>query len=411
MNQPAWHESLLSRQPILNTQEDLVGYELMLQPAFRSRDSSRAATLVCAAYAELGVRGALGQATAFLPVDLGLLNDDAIEALPPDAVVLELDFDGAPDERTLERCRALRERRYSLALNGYAGLDERSSPLLAILDIIRIDIRGYDEKALSELACPLVKLPLKLLADGVESREVMESCKAIGFQLFQGHYFARPEVVSGRRLSASQAGLIQLINLTGRDAETKQIEECIKREPALAVNLLSIVNSVGYGAYRNISSLRHAITMLGRRQLQRWLQLLLMTPSGKTPDVSRSPLLQVAALRGRMMEMLIEHRRPGDRVLADQAFITGIMSMMPAALGIPMNEILEQISLETEVKEALLTHTGDLGQTLALLECFDAEDVQGCDRLLGELSCPGFDRGTLNVCLMESLRWVNGGDN
>ncbi len=109
--------------------------------------------------------------------------------------------------------------------------------------------------------------------------------------------------------------------------------------------------------------------------------------------------------------MLIEHRRPGDRVLADQAFITRIMSMMPAALGIPMNEILEQISLETEVKEALLTHTGDLGQTLALLECFDAEDVQGCDRLLGELSCPGFDRGTLNVCLMESLRWVNGGDN
>ena len=222
MNQPALHESLLSRQPILNTQEDLVGYELMLQPAFRSRDSSRAATLVCAAYAELGVRSALGQATAFLPVDLGFLNDDAIEALPPDSVVLELDFDGAPDEPTLERCRAMRERRYSLALNGYAGLDERSSPLLAMLDIIRIDIRGYDQKALSELASPLVKLPLKLLADGVESREVMERCKAIGFQLFQGHYFARPEVVSGRRLSASQAGLIQLINLTGRDAETKK---------------------------------------------------------------------------------------------------------------------------------------------------------------------------------------------
>ena len=150
--------------------------------------------------------------------------------------------------------------------------------------------------------------------------------------------------------------------------------------------------------------------MLGRRQLQRWLQLLLMTPGGRNPDASRSPLLQVAALRGRMMEMLIEHSHPKERVLADQGFITGIMSMMPVALGMPMNEIFEQISLETEVMEALNSHSGDLGRMLALLERFDAEDAPGCDRLLGELSCDGLDLTLLNVCLMESLRWINGGD-
>lgn len=410
MSEASVHESLLSRQPILNSQEDLVGYELTLQPMQGEENNARAATLVCAAYAELGVRSALGQATAFLPVDLDFLHGDAIEALPPESVVLELSFDGAPDEQTLERCRTLRERRYSLALTDYAGLDARSAPLLVMLDIIRIDIRHHDEKALQELASPLVRLPLQLLAQGVDSREVMERCKAIGFRLFQGHYFARPEIVSGRRLSASQTALIQLINLTSRDAETKMIEESIKREPALAVNLLSIVNSVGYGAARSISSLRHAITMLGRRQLQRWLQLLLMTPGGKTPDASRSPLLQVAALRGRMIEMLIEHCHPKDRVLADQGFITGIMSMMPAALGMPMSEIFEQILLETEVMEALISHSGDLGRMLALLERFDAEDAPGCDRLLGELSCDGLDLNLLNACLMESLRWINGGD-
>ena len=197
-------------------------------------EGSRAATLVCAAYAELGVRTALGQATAFLPVDLDFLHGDAIEALPPESVVLELSFDEVPDERTIERCRALRERRYSLALSNYLGLDERSAQLLVMLDVIRIDTRGRDENMLRDLATPLVRLPLQLLAHGIDSREMMERCKAIGFSLFQGYYFARPEIVSGRRLSPSQAALIQLINLTSRDAETKMIEESFKREPALA---------------------------------------------------------------------------------------------------------------------------------------------------------------------------------
>ena len=409
-SESASNEALLSRQPVLNLQQELVGYELTLLPAMPVQENSSTAMLVCAAYAELGIQTALGQSKAFLPADLAFLHDDLIEALPPDAVVIELDFADAPDERTLQRCRALRERRYALALNDYRGLDKRSSPLLSMLDVIRIDIRQFDDAALRQLASPLVKLPLKLLAVGVETREAMERCRDIGFQLFQGHYFARPEIVSGRRLSASQASLIQLINLAGRDADTIAIEEGIKREPALAINLLRIVNSVGQGLARRITSLRHAITMLGRRQLQRWLQLLLMTPAGKTADASRSPLLQVAAVRGRMMEMLIEHSHPRDRKLADQAFITGIMSMMPAALGLPMSEIFEQIALETEVMNALATHDGALGKTLELLECFDAEDSAGCDALIAKQPALNLNRARLNSCLTESLRWVNGSD-
>jgi len=412
MSDSAIHEALLSRQPVLDLQQELVGYELTLQAPTDANntlahDSSRAATLVCAVYAELGIRSALGRSKAFLRVDLDFFHGDAIEALPADAVVLELVLDAAPDERTLERCRALRDRHFSLALGSYAGLDERSRPVLTLLDVVKIDIRQCDDATLGALAGPLTRLPLKLLAQGVDTQEDMERSKKAGFQLFQGYYFARPEIVSGRRLSPSQASLIQLINLAGRDSDTAKIEKAFKHEPALAVNLLRIVNSVGYGLTRRVGSLRHAITLLGRRQLQRWLQLLLMTPPGKAPDVNRSPLLQVAVLRGRMMEILIGYSHPRDHTLADQAFITGIMSMMPAALGLPMNEILEQISLEPEVTEALTAHAGTLGQTFALLECFDADDGQGCDLLLAQLHATGLDRRALNTCLAESLRWVN----
>ena len=414
MSQLGLNETYLHRQPILDLQQELIGYELQLQKAGDDtparHNGADAALLICAAYAELGIRSALGRHKAFLRVDPDFLHDDVIEALPSENVVLQLSLDGPPDERTLERCRALRDRRYSLALANYAGLDERSLPLLNMVDFIKIDIRSKDAKQLLELAGPLARLPLKLLAQGVETREDFALCRDSGFQLFQGRHFARPEIVSGRRLSASQIVIIQLINLAARDADPGTIEEGLKHDPALAVNLLSIVNSVAYNFSRRIGSLRQAITVLGRRQLQRWLQLLLMTPAGKQPDASRTALLQVAALRGRMLEMLVSQLRPHDTKLADQAFITGIMSMMPAALGLPMNEIFEQIALEQEIVAALQSYQGMIGKMLALIECYDAEDAEGCDQILGGFPGTGLDRKMLNTCLMESLRWINGSE-
>ena len=415
MNTHDFSQFLLSRQPILDQQETLVGYALSLQAASDSpeevHEQARTAALVCAAYAEFGLRSALGKSTAFIPADLDFIHGDAVEALPPEAVVLELSFDDAPDKATLERCRSLRERRYSFALGDYRGLDARSIPLLTLIDTVKIDTQRFDDAQLAELTGSLARLPIRLMAAGVDTLDRMKYCRLLKFHFLQGQYFARPELVSGRRLTASQASLIRLINLVAHDAETARIEEGIKREPALTVNLLRIVNSVGYGLTRRITSLRHAITILGRRQLQRWMQLLLMAPPGKSKHITRSPLLQIAALRGRMMELLAASIQPHDSRLAEQAFITGIMSMMPAALGLPMREIFEQILLEPEIVEAFSSASEPLGMTLALLECFDAEDVAGCDRLLTAFATPGLDRWRLNTFLVESLRWVNGSES
>ena len=415
MAEPFLNDAFLTRQPIVDRHEQLIGYELQFRSSAdlqKTNDRrSGAAALVCAAYAELGVRSALGSNRAFICVDTDFLHDDAIELLPADGVIIELSLDAIPDELTLTRCRVLRQRGYSLALANYTGLDKRSTPLLALLDMIKIEVADCPEDTLNNLAGSLLRLPLKLIAQGVNSREQFERCNKIGFQLFQGKFFTEPKIISGRRLSATHSGLIRLINLAGRDADTEVIEQAFKHEPALTLNLLRIVNSVGLSGNRfgqKISSLRHAITLLGRRQLQRWLQLLLMTPGGNTSDLSRSPLLQVAALRGRMMELLIDRCHPRDRKLADLAFITGIMTMMPVALGLPMNEILEQITLEPEVMQALCSGEGPLGRTLALLECFDGEDTAGCDTLLEHLGEQDIDRSTLNTCLTDALRWVNG---
>lgn len=417
MNALSHDEIYLNRQPILDARQDLIGYELTLLDGQRETaggSPANDATLVCSTYSELGVRGALGRHKAFLRIDPKFLHDDAICALPTDGVVIQLILEEkqAPAGAVLERCRALRRRRYSLGLINYRGLDETSSPLLALVDFVKIGAHGKDARQLTALTEPLARRPLKLLAHGVDAPEDFARCRDSGFQFFQGNFFAHSEIVSRRRLTASQATLIDLINLVARDdAVPARIEEHVKRDAALADKLLAIINSIAYGLPRQIGSVHQAVHVLERRQLKRWLYLLLMTPAGKAPDAGRTPLLQAAALRARMMEMLLIHLQPGDAELAGQAFIAGLMSMMPAALGLPMDEILELVALDREITVALQSRRGLLGAMLTLIECYDAGDADGCDLILAGFVHIGLDRTQLNACLVDALRWINASEN
>ena len=399
-------ELLLGRQPIIDLKQELIGYELFFRthgPAPRTGRINATAAVVCSAFGELGIASALGPNRAFINADAEFLQDDALELLPAHAVVFELDIHEVPDEALLARCRTLRERGYTLALCNYRGLDAISTPLLPLVNIVKIDLRQTPIDDLEHLAGSLARLPLKLLAEKVETREEMERCREAGFHMFQGFYFAQPTIVSGRQLSSSQLGLIRLINLVARDADTVELEENFKREPGLTVNLLRLVNSVGTGLGRRVDSLRQAVTILGRRQLTRWLQLLLMASPADGSAPERNPLLQLAALRGRLMELMVG--RTGAAKLGDAAFLTGIMSLMPAALGLPMNEILAQIAVGDDVSGALLEHEGQLGKLLRLVECFDADDAADCDTQLAQID--GLDREALTEILTEALAWIH----
>lgn len=411
------HQLFVGRQPILDLRQEMAGYELLFRqngvaaaqhaPLPDERHSATA-TVVCAAFAELGLASALGRQRAFINADANFLHDDALELLPARAVVLELNLEDEPDAALLDRCRALRERGYTLALSDYTGLDARSAALLPLVEIVKIDIQRHTPVALAALAGGLARLPLQLLAQRVETLEQMQICRHAGFHLFQGYYFAQPALISGRKLSASQLGLIRLINLVARDADASELEEAFKHEPGLTVNLLRLVNAVGVGLGRRVGSLRQAVAILGRRQLMRWLQLLLMASpeNGSAPE--RTPLLQLAALRGRLLELLAARCRPQQNSLGDEAFLVGIMSLVPVALGLPMAEILTQIAVADAVRAALLEHDGDLGRLLALVEHFDANDSAACDAVLAESDCLG--REDLSSALAEALAWIHGGE-
>jgi c-di-GMP-related signal transduction protein len=402
-------EVLLGRQPIVNDHLELVGYELLFRDPENFRhavvaDQAHAtATVITHAFSQFSIASALGSYQGYINVDKDFLNDDAIELLPPDKVVLEVLEHGEITPEVVARCRELKARGYTLALDDFVHLSEVARPLLALVSVVKVDLAQVAEADLKGLVEQLRGLPVRLLAEKVETREQMERCRALGFDLFQGYFFAKPVVITGRKLSPSQATLMRLLNLLAEDAANEAVEAAFKLEPALTLNLLRLTNSVAIGARNRISSIRSAITILGRRQLQRWLQLLLYADSD-APAVGHNPMLMLAATRGRFMELIALRLHPADRALADLAFMTGIMSLMPAVFGMAMEDILEQLAVVAEVKRALLEHAGEVGVLLSLAESSESSTMEGVAELMDQL--PQLTATTLNACLAEALVWV-----
>jgi EAL and modified HD-GYP domain-containing signal transduction protein len=279
---------------------------------------------------------------------------------------------------------------------------------LKVAEIIKTDISRTDPECLKRLVPALKPLRKTLLAEKVESDRVMRLCRDLGFDLFQGYYFARPAVTEGKRqMKSSETALLRLLGLISQDADTAEIEAVFKQEPALTISLLRLTNSAGSGLTTRITSLRHAITLLGRRQLLRWLQLLLYSgASSSAPTVN--PLLQLAATRGRLMELLVDHTREvrqQGRELIDQAFMVGILSLMPTMLGTEAKETLAQLPLATPVLAALGEYKGVLGDLLTLVEALEDDARERAAGVLQRL--PDIDTACANACLAHALNWAN----
>src|SRR5262249_39307308 len=159
----------------------------------------------------------------------------------------------------------------------------------------------------------------------------------------QGYFFARPSLLSGRKLGLPQMALMEIVALLMQDADASLIEDAFKRQPGLTINLLKLANSAALAPSQRVETLSHAILALGRRPLLRWAQILLYAVPSRG-DTS-SPLLQLAATRGRLMENLAKIMFGDNQERADQAFMVGILSLMPALFSAPLAEILEPLPL------------------------------------------------------------------
>ncbi|HTP94498.1 MAG TPA: HDOD domain-containing protein [Burkholderiales bacterium] len=401
-------ELFVGRQSILDRDQNLIAFELLFRANLRSSASGddvvASAAAINHAFNELGIEAVLGKYRAFISLPAQLIVNEVIELLPRQKVVLELLDSAQVTDDIVERCKRLKSLGFALAVDASFCFDQRFRPLLALVNFVRIDIVELDHTRLWSLTKQLKPFRVKLLAVNVDTREQARLCEDAGFDLFQGYYFARPQAIAGKRLTHSESGLMKLLSLVLEDADNGEMEKVLKQDPGLTLNLMRMVNSAAVGARSPISSLGGAIMVLGRQQLQRWLQLLLY--ANRSPGATfPSPLLQLVATRGKLMELLAGQAGSDDRELGERAFMAGILSLMDTLLGQPIDAIVAPLNLADDVKGAVLQREGLLGRLLALTEKLDQNDLDGADALLEEF--PAFTPGALSAAQAQAMRWAN----
>jgi c-di-GMP-related signal transduction protein len=362
----------LGRQPILDRKGALNAYELLFRPSARNfaevHDDGRATAHVMArTLGGIGVPAVLGHHRGYVNIGRELLLSEMVQLMPPERFVLELLETVRVDARLTRRLDELRDAGFLVALDDVCELSDELLAALPHIDIVKIDFLLTARHLLPELTEAVRAQGKTLLAEKVETREDFAVARELGFDLFQGYFFARPQLLNAPRNRSSRLALLRLLALLAREADIIELEIELKRNPNVVVQLLRLVNSSAFGLARPIGSLREAILATGTRQIARWAQLLLYADGGDLPWRS-DPLVQLAGTRSRFMELAARRLRPADEEFADAAFMTGIFSLVHVLLGSTPVDALDRLGLAPRIRDAIVLREGALGTLLNIAQ-------------------------------------------
>jgi len=371
----------VARQPILDRRQKLTAYELLFRRASTgsadvTNDIVATATVIAHA-SKLGLVNVIGSLPGFINVDAAVLMSDFIQFLPYDKVFLEILETVRVTRELIDRIVQLKSQGYRFVLDDVIEDTEALRRLLPFVDIIKIDIVALDRQQLVSLFHVLKTHNKKMLIEKVETLEDFAFCHDLGFDLFQGYFFSKPKVLAGKKLHTTQLHVVNILNMLIAEADIDEIETAIKKDAGLALNLIRLVNTAAFMTKQRIATIRQAINVLGRRQLQRWLQILMYAGADHS-DMLMSPLLSLATTRGRLMELMAQKILSHDQLASETAFTVGIMSLINVLFDTPMVQLLAQISVSDDIKKALISRTGVYGDMLQLvidLECMTGADA------------------------------------
>jgi c-di-GMP phosphodiesterase len=361
----------LARQAIYHADRRIHGYELLFRRAVTetadvSDGNSATAQVLLNAVVDIGIEKLTAAEPLFLNCTRDLLMLDPF--LPPDRCVLEVLEDVEVDAEVLGRIRKLRQRGYRIALDDFT-LDGKLAPAVPLADYIKLDVLALSPAELLR-HMKLRRPGLLLLAEKIDSEDVMEHCVQLGFDLFQGYFLRHPEILKGDRIPTGKLAALRLIGACQNpDATVREVSETVTVDVSMTYSLLRLANSALFGRSKPVKSVEGVVTWLGREYLARWAILLALASDRDCPFA----YLEAALQRGYMCESLATAR--GAEEGPGTSFLVGLLSTLDSILDVPMPEILKQVRLATEIREALDRHAGELGQLLAYTLAYETGDV------------------------------------
>lgn len=391
--------AFLARQPIFDRKGEVVAYELLYRGGPEEHAGQRGARataqVLINTFGTFGIERVTGGKRAFINLTRSLLVSEYATLLPAEQVVLEVLEDVEPDETVVAACRSLVRQGYTLALDDFV-FEPRFAALLEVVQIVKVDLTLIPAADLAAQLGLLAPYRCELLAEKVETEAEHHAALDLGFDLFQGYYFARPSLLQQRREPGASLAAMRSMRHVLTATQLEEVAEAISTDLALSYRLLRLINSAAFGLIQEVSSIRQALALLGLVAVKKWLALIFLTEVGTTKPVE---LLRLALTRARMMELLA--RREGQERAA-QAFTVGLFSTLDAFLDRPMEEAIAPLGFPAENAEALLYQRGYLGRLLAIMLAYERADWPA---VTAEAAAISLSEEALTAAYVEAVEW------
>lgn len=389
---------LLARQPIYDRDLNLYAYELLFRPPHPSDwvwDGDVATSqLVINAFTEIGIDKVCDNKTSFINFTRKWL----VSPPPFDArhVTVEILEDVEPDEEVIAGVAAMIEAGFTIALDDFE-FDAKWHPLLEMAHIVKVDVLAQEGDSLEQLVAQLAPYNLRLLAEKVEDYDMLERCKGLGFELFQGFFLARPQNVHGDSLPANKIVVMRLLaELQNPEASVAKLEEIISNDISLSTRILRICNTAQYATQSKIDSVRRAVVLLGMNTLRQWSSLIALSRMSDKP----SELVCLTLSRAKMMEILAKAAGKED---ADAYFTVGMFSFIDAFFDQTKETLLQSLPFDNAINRALLHYEGDTGKLLRNVIAHERGQWEEVNWT--ELNASGIDEALFEDAYMEALVW------
>ena len=393
-------EIYVGRQPIYDRNLDVYGHELL----FRNSDNNAASfdgitpdgatsTTIVNSFFEFGLEKLVGTGFAFINLTEKFLLEDDTLPIAPNQVVLEILEDIPINDELVKSVERLSEQGFTIALDDYI-YNPAHKPLVALADIIKIDIMQLSQEDVIEHVNILKEYKAKLLAEKIETRDEYEFCLDLGFEFFQGYFLSQPRIIKGKALPTNKLAAINLLaTLQNPNAKTDELEKQISIDASISYKLLKCINSAYYSLPRKVESIKHAIVMLGRRQISSIASLLALANTEDMPV----EIIHLAMVRARTCELLANAAglKPPETY-----FTVGLLSALDIIMERDLAELIKPLPLSEDMVDALLHRKGALGEALTCTLACEVADFENA-------KFKDLDANDINATKFESVSWSN----
>jgi EAL and modified HD-GYP domain-containing signal transduction protein len=397
-------EKFLARQPIFDSQRAVFGYELLFRSSLENFCSISQPDVASSSTADnlflFGIKRLTQGRRAFLNCSRDFLVRDYPALLPKDHVVLELLETIDVDQETIAACRRLKQMGYLIALDDFRD-SPAWRPLVLLADFIKVDILATSVQEQHRLARDCAGRGVRLLAEKVETYDDFRRTLGMGYAYFQGYFFSRPEILTRHDIPANKLNYLRVLQAANRpQLDANEVAQRIKEEASLSYRLLRYLNSPAFFLASEVRSIPHALSMLGERGIRKWISLVAIACMGEDKP---QELLVLPLVRARFCEILAPPAHLAEA--SNDLFLLGLLSAIDAILDMRMEDVLKEIAIRPEIRDALLGGHNLLSEVFDLALQYEKGAWEGIDEALARL---GVSPDALAGAFVQAVDWARG---